>query len=163
MGWIGAGAAALGLIYVLQWPLFSALRLCDDPSGRCLYCARMQTGESFVLAYIHSVNRRPVYDTLRAAGDHLVIVSSRFDSFGAGMPDGSDGRLSIAEDGWLMQRVERPVPEIVVRVGRVAEHTLHIKGRDLALSSLAPPGSPLRLQVVRVSMVELIKERCALW
>jgi len=115
------------------------------------------------LAYIHSVNRRPVYDTLRAAGDHLVIAGSRFDSFGAGMPDGSDGQLTVAPDGWLMYRVERPVPEIVVRVGRVAEHTLRVRGMDLALSTLAPPGSPLRLQVTRASIVDLIKGRCAAW
>jgi len=158
--WLLASAAVTGVGLVGYWPLFSVLCISHHQNGRSLYCARMQPGEEFVLAYIHSVNRRPVYDTLRAAGDHLVIVASRFDSFGAGMPDGSDGRLSVAPDGWLVYRVERPTPEIVVRVGRVAEHTLHIKGEALALTQLAPPGSPLRLQVARVTILDFIKGRC---
>ncbi|MBI5550771.1 MAG: DUF1850 domain-containing protein [Desulfobacterales bacterium] len=159
--WFLAAVAAIG--FVGYWPLFSVLRISHHLNGQTLYCARMHLGEEFVLAYIHSVNRRPVYDTLRAAGDRLVIVGSRFDSFGAGMPDGSDGRLSVAPDGWLVYRVERPTPEVVVRVGRVAEQTLHIKGQELALVQLAPPGSPLRLQVARVAIVDLIKGRCAAW
>jgi hypothetical protein len=160
--WLLAGAAA-AIGFIGYWPLFSVLRISHHLSGRILYCARMQTGEEFVLVYTHSVNRRPVYDTLRVAGDHLVIVGSRFDSFGAGMPDGSDGQLSVAPDGWLAYRVERPTPEVVVRVGRVAEHTLRIKGQELALTQLAPPGSPLRLQAACVPIVDLIKGRCAAW
>ena len=152
-----------GIGIVCQLPVFSVLRISHLQSGQSLYCARMQPREEFVLAYTHSVNRRPVYDTLRAEGDHLVIVGSRFDSFGAGMPDGSDGQLSIAPDGWLVYRVEQPTPEVVVRVGRVAEHTLHIKGQKLALTQLAPPGSPLRLQVARLAIVDLIKGGCAAW
>lgn len=161
--WLWAAAALAGLGVVGHWPMYGGLRISHHQSGQCLYCARMQPGEEFVLAYIHSVNRRPVYDTLRAAGDHLVIVGSRFDSFGAGMPDGSEGHLSVAPDGWLVYRVERPTSEVVVRVGRVAEHTLRIKGQELALTQLAPPGSPLRLQVARFSIVDLIKGRCAAW
>jgi hypothetical protein len=159
--WLLAGAAVAGVM--VFWPLVSVLRISPPPNGTALYCVRMQPGEEFVLSYVHSVNRRPVYDTLRAVGDHLVIVGSRFDSFGAGMPDGSDGQLAIAPDGWLVYRVERPTPEVVVRVGRVAEHTLTIKGEQLALTRLAPPGSPLRLQVTRASIVDLIRERCAAW
>ncbi len=161
--WLVAGAAAAAIGFIGYWPLFSVLRISQYQSGQSLYCARMQPGEELVLAYIHSVNRRPVYDTLRAEGDHLVIVGSRFDSFGAGMPDGSDGQLSVAPDGWLVYRVERPTPEVVVRVGRVAEHSLRLKGQELALTQLAPPGSPLRLQVTRVGIVNLIKDRCAAW
>ncbi len=139
------------------------LQITHDQNGQVLYCIRVKSGEEFVLSYVHSVNRRPVYDTLRAAGDHLVIVGSRFDSFGAGMPDGSDGRLFIASDGWLVYQVERPVPEVVVRVGRVAEHTLHIKGTDLALAQLASPGSPLRVSAKRISIMNLVKDKCAAW
>ena len=107
-----------------------------------MFCARVQPGEEFVLSFVHSVNRRPVYDTLRVEADHLVIVRSRFDSFGAGMPEAStpEGTLTIAEDGWLEWTVNRPVPEITIRVGWVANHTLHIKDREIRLADLAEPG-----------------------
>jgi len=154
----GVGAA----VGVLLWPLFSSLEIVDNRSGRIVHCARVRPGEGFVLSFVHSVNRRPVYDTLRAEADHLVIVKSRFDAFGAGMPETStqDGTLIIAEDGWLEWTVNRPVPEVTVRVGRSADHTLHSKGRDLRLSDLAAPGSALTLRIRKASWLDLMKSRC---
>ena len=115
-----------------------------------------------MLSFLHSVNRRPVYDTLRAEDDRLVIVRSRFDSFGAGMPETStqDGTLAVAEDGWLEWTVNRPVSEVTLRVGRVADHTLKYKGQEIRLSDLAEPGSALTLRVRKLSWLDLMQSRC---
>jgi hypothetical protein len=108
------------------------------------------------------VNRRPVYDTLRVMDDHLVIVKSRFDAFGAGMPEAStqDGTLRVAEDGWLVWTVNRPVRNVTVRVGRTANHILVIKGREIPLLSLAEPGAPLTLSIRSSSVLDYMKGRC---
>jgi hypothetical protein len=158
-GLIVAGAGVVGL---LLWPFISALEIVDGRDGRVAFCARVRSGEEFVLSFTHSVNKRPVYDTLRAEGDHLVIVKSRYDAFGAGMPESStdEGTLTVAPDGWLEWTVNRPVPEITVRVGRVAEHTLHIKGRQIRLADLAEPGKPLTMRVRKIRMFDLLKGRC---
>ena len=155
-------AAVGGMVGFLLWPLFPVLEIVDGRGGRVVFCARVQPGEEFVLSFVHSVNRRPVYDTLRVEADHLVIAKSRFDTFGAGMPEAStrDGKLIVAEDGWLEWTVNRPTPEITVRVGRVADHTLHYKGRDIRLSDLAEPGSALTLRVRKSRWLDLIKSRC---
>ena len=147
---------------LLLWPLFHALEIVDDRAGGVVFCVRVQPGEEFVLSFVHSVNRRPVYDTLRAETDHMVIVKSRFDSFGAGMPEAStkDGTLKVVEDGWLEWTVNRHTPEITVRVGRVADHAMHFKGRDIRLSDLAEPGSALTLRVRKSRWLDLIKNRC---
>lgn len=161
--WIpGLFAAAAMVAGILLWPFISVLEIIDSRAGRVAFCARVQTGEEFVLAFTHSVNRRPVYDTLRAEGDHLVIVGSRFDAFGAGMPESStaDGRLAVASDGWLEWTVNRPVPEVTVRVGRVADHHLHLKGREIPLAALAEPGRALTLRVRNARWVDLMKGRC---
>ena len=158
-GLVFVGAGVVGLLF---WPFFLALELVDGPSGRVAFCARVRPGEEFVLSFVHSVNKRPVYDTLRAETGHLVIVRSRFDSFGAGMPEAStpEGTLAIAKDGWLEWTVNRVVPEITVRVGWVAEHTLHIKGREIRLADLAEPGKPITMRVRTIRMVDLFKGRC---
>jgi len=155
-------AAVGGMVGFLLWPLFPVLEIVDGRGGRVVFCARVQPGEEFVLSFVHSVNRRPVYDTLRVEADHLVIAKSRFDTFGAGMPETStqDGKLIVAEDGWLEWTVNRPTPEITVRVGRVADHTLHYKGRDIRLSDLAEPGSALTLRVRKSRCLHLMKSRC---
>lgn len=143
-------------------PLTSALQVIDNEKGGVLLCAKMSSGEEFTLSFTHSVNKRPVYDTLRAQGDHLEIVKSRFDAFGAGMPETSteDGTLVILPDGWLEWRVNRPVSEIIVRVGRVAEHTLWIRDRRIRLADLAEPGSALVLRVSRLSIFNVLKGGC---
>ena len=159
--WIGCVCAA-ALAAVLFYPQHLVLEIVNVNSGQMLLCAEMADGEELVLSFIHSVNKRPVYDTLRAARNHLVIVKSRFDAFGAGMPESSteEGTLRIAEDGWLEWTTNRPVPEVVVRVGRVAEHTLHLKGRSVPLKDLAEPGSPLSMQIHQRSRYAVWEERC---
>ena len=159
IGLVVAGAGVAGL---LLWPFISLLEIVDAGSGRIVFCSRVKPGEEFVLSFVHSVNRRPVYDTLRTEADHLVIVKSRFDSFGAGMPESStsEGTLTVASDGWLEWVVNRPVPDVTVRVGRVANHTLHLKGREIRLSNLSEPGGALTVRVRKVRMLDLLKGRC---
>jgi hypothetical protein len=161
--WI-AGLAIAGAVsaWLLLWPLAPALEIVDGRSGRVVFCARVKPGEEFVISFTHSVNRRPVYDTLRVEAGHLVIVKSRFDAFGAGMPEAStdEGSLSVVDGSRLEWTVNRPVPEITVRVGRVAGHTLHLKGRQIPLADLAEPGSPLTLRVREMRTLDLMKGGC---
>ncbi len=146
----------------MLWPFLPVIEIVDGRVGRVAFCARVRPGEEFVLSFVHSVNRRPVYDTLRAEGEHLVIVKSRFDAFGAGMPEAStpEGTLTIAKDGWLEWTLNRPVPEITIRVGWVANHALSIKDREIRLADLAEPGQPLTMRVRKIRMFDLLKGRC---
>jgi hypothetical protein len=148
----------------LFWPWMKGLELFSVGSSQLRLCARMTNAEEFVLSFTHSVNKRPVYETLRVQDGSLVIVKSRFDAFGAGMPEASnaDGTFQVLPDGWLEWTVNRPVPEIVVRVGRVAGHRLQLKGRDMDLASLADPGDGLRLRVEDYSIYHMMKGGC-LW
>jgi hypothetical protein len=154
-----AGAGAAGF---LLWTVGPSLEIVAAGSEHVVLCARVEKGEELVLSFIHSVNRRPVYDTFRVEPDHLVIVKSRFDAFGAGMPESStvEGTLAVAPDGWLEWTVNRSLPDVTVRVGRVAEHTLHFKDRAIRLSDLAEPGRALTLRVRKARMVDLLKGRC---
>jgi hypothetical protein len=161
--WIaGLVVAGAGLAGLLLWPFLPVIEIVDGRVGRVAFCARVRPGEEFVLSFVHSVNRRPVYDTLRAEGEHLVIVKSRFDAFGAGMPEAStpEGTLTIAKDGWLEWTLNRPVPEITIRVGWVANHALSIKDREIRLADLAEPGQPLTMRVRKIRMFDLLKGRC---
>lgn len=142
------GLLAAALAVWLLYPRHLVLEIVEAPSERMVLCAGMAAGEEFVLSFIHSVNRRPVHDTLRADRGHLTIVKSRFDSFGAGMPESSteQGTLRVAEDGWLEWTTNRALPEVTIRVGRVAGHTLRLKDRALPLRELAEPGAALTLR-----------------
>jgi len=152
-----AGVFVVVAAFFLFYPLYPVLRVTSVKKADLLFCARMAEGEEFVLSFIHSVNKRPVFDTLRVEGDHVLIVKSRFDSFGAGMPEGSQ----VGEDGWLEWIVNRPVPEVTLFVGWVANHSLRLKGREIPLADLAEPGTLLSLRVQKASRYGLWKGRCA--
>lgn len=156
--YIFAGFICVGLLFL---PFITVLEISDFKSQRKLYLARMESGEEFTISFVHSVNRRPVYDTLRVEDDHIVIVRSRYDSFGAGMPETStgEGTFTVAKDGWLEWTVNRPVPDISVRVGWTADHTLHIKAEKIRLAELAEPGTALTIKAGKVSIIDFLKGR----
>jgi len=163
IGIIGIGGIlALVLCVFAFYPRRVVLEVVRADTGQLALCADMADGEEFVLSFVHSVNKRPVYDTLRVTRDHLVIVKSRFDAFGAGMPETSteQGSFRVAADGWLEWTINRPLPEVIVRVGRVANHTLHLEGRETRLAALAEPGTPLALRVQNRSIYAVWKGRC---
>ena len=163
-GW-GIGLLLCGVLIALVYffyPLYIVLAITATKQGKLVLCAEMAEGEEFVLSFIHSVNKRPVYDTLRMEGDHLLIVKSLYDSFGAGMPETSTetSQLKFRKDGWLELTVNRPVPEILLFVGRVADHSLTIKGRKMVLADLVEPGTSLAIKPHKASFFELWKGRC---
>jgi hypothetical protein len=131
-------------------------------SEKAVLCARMTDGEEWMISYTHSVNRRPVYDYLRIEGKGLRIVRSRYDAFGAGMPETStpENPLRVGPDGWVEYTVNRPVPDITIFVGRVAGHVLHMKGRETFFTSLAEPGMALRFSVEKRSLYQTLKGVC---
>lgn len=161
VGLVAAAAALAAWLGAVPRPL---LEVVDLNTRRVVLCARMEDGEAFILRFTHSVNRRPVEDTLQAGVQGLTIVKSVYDAFGAGMPEASDagGTLRVLPDGRLEYTVNRSVPEVTVRVGRVAGHELELKGRSIRLDRLAPPGSPLSFTVRPAGLFSLMKGRC-LW
>jgi len=153
---IVVGVLVIVAAFFLFYPLYPVLRVANVKKAELLFCVRMAENEEFVLSFIHSVNKRPVFDTLRIEGNQLLIVKSRFDSFGAGMPEGSQ----MGQDGWLEWVVNRPVPEVTLFVGWVANHSLRLKEREIPLSDLAEPGTLLSLRAGKASRYGLWKGRC---
>ena len=115
-----------------------------------------------MISYTHSVNRRPVYDFLRVEGNGIRILRSRYDAFGAGMPETStpENPLRVGPDGWLEYTVNRSVRDLTIFVGRVAGHALNIKGRNIPFISLAEPGKSLRFFVEKRSLYRTFKGGC---
>jgi hypothetical protein len=78
------------------------------------------------------------------------------------MPETSteQGTFRVGRDGWIEWTINRPMPEVVVRVGRVANHTLRLKGRETRLADLAEPGTPLAMRMQNGSLYTIWKGRC---
>lgn len=153
---------AFGMMLFFLSPTQTILAVRTVKPVQTVFCARMTDGEEWIISYVHSVNRRPVYDFLRIDGKGLRIVRSRYDAFGAGMPETTspENPLRVGPDGWLEYAVNRRVPDVTIFVGRVAGHVLHIKERGIPFVSLANPGEALRFSVEKRSLYQTLKGGC---
>lgn len=152
----------VSIIYFLFfYPFHSVLQISNVSNGNILFCTKIENGEEFILSYIHSVNRRPVYDTIKVKGTHFIIVGSRFDSLGAGMPEASpDGNpIKFGKDGWLECIMNLPIQELTFFLGWVANHSIQFKNKTITLSEFANPGTLISLKVKKASYFEILRGR----
>lgn len=125
-----------------------ALCLRDYRSGQLLAAFPARTGEAFDLRYTHSVNRGEVRDHFSvAAGGDLLLRSSTFESFGAGMSDGLEAgiALTLGPEGLELGPLDRTLSTIDFAVGSVANHRLAYRGATYEISKYARPLTFVRI------------------
>ena len=119
----------------------------------------LEPGETFSLRFTHSVNLSDVTDELQWTGRELILRSSLFTSFGAGMPIPAEGEgqtLTNTPEGFWLGGLDRPQPGngFLLMTQSVPNHRLLYRGREINLLERYGPGSLLRVRVRRVSLWE---------
>lgn len=149
-------------LFLLFYPLVSVLTVTDVETNVPILYVKVRDGQEFSIAFTHSVNKRPVRDYIRVAGDHLLVVRSEYDAFGAGMPETSQGGMTVRltpEGKIVFDNINRHLPEFTVFIGTVANHILYAAGREILLADLAPPGTPLTFRIAKASCFTLARSR----
>jgi len=122
-------------------------------TGTLLWHVPVSLGERVTLRYIHSVARRPVEETFLVEDNHLLLVETVFDSFGAGLPTEPDpgARMYLDEETHTLHIIgmARSFPVIRQRVGSIAAHQLMVRDQMVPLASLAEAGALVNIQVER--------------
>mgnify|MGYP000867228088 FL=1 len=121
-----------------------------NASGTLLRIFPLGAGDSFIIRYTHSVARRPVREIFTAARDGgLLLRETTFDAFGAGLPfEPYDAeRFLVERDVFRVVGMRRRFPSVTVRVGRVAEHALLLRGNETPLRAWEKPGGSLTFGV----------------
>lgn len=116
----------------------------DDRTGERYLTAPVPTGARIGLEYTHSVERSRVYEAYAVREDHLELVRIEFESYGWGLPTGADVRT---ENGTFVAERSRPVAELTVSPGRIADHRLHVNGQRHDLVALSD-GRAVDLRIV---------------
>lgn len=157
----GATIIALFLVtFVIPWR--KALIVETTKEKRPLFCFLLEEGEEFVVYYTHSVNRRPVYDTLIFESDHFRVVRSRFDSFGAGIPSGEEGSRKLCKDdsGWILYELNYRIKEIPLFVAFTVSHGMIVRGKTIQFSDFVKPGTSLTLKPSILPLYLIWKKGC---
>lgn len=128
-------------------------------TGEIVWAAPLGHDEQFRLRYIHSVDLLPVYETYTAENMQLVLVETRFQSWGAGLGYMNEGILT-GENGWtIIKAMQRQVGAIPLRVGTIAEHTLLYRGREIHLRDYVPAQALVHIRVKNIfPYLQLLRE-----
>ncbi|WP_344257921.1 DUF1850 domain-containing protein [Streptomyces sodiiphilus] len=125
---------AAAVTSALAWPAWDGLEVRPQEGPGCRL--PLAGGETFVLAFTHSVDRLPVEDHYRVEDGRIVQEATRLRQFGAGMGHihgVGEGRAD--GDWWEVTGMGREVGDLVVRAGGPqVGHLLHHPGGTVALS-----------------------------
>ncbi|MDD4772240.1 MAG: DUF1850 domain-containing protein [Eubacteriales bacterium] len=134
-------------------------------NGVTVLSINLPDGESFILRYTHSVNRSPVDDTIERAGCKLIVRSSLFQTFGAGIPVADDivnGKstgtsLTKTEKGLLLDGIDTVYPEIGLITGTYSDHRIITDGEEYILKEFTGEKQLIKIRIKRISLFNMIK------
>jgi hypothetical protein len=147
----GAAFAALVVIMVITLlPSNLYLTLRNHSTGEILLKHPVSNGDTFAVAFIHSVNQSPVTEIYEIREKTIYLTAVEFESFGAGMETdlAPNQTLERTADGKLrITNLNRPLNSLVYLIGPTAGHTLLISSLKIPLHTLDSPGQPVSFSV----------------
>ncbi len=119
------------------------LLITDSDSGKILFCEKAADEETFSIAFVHSVNKSLVEDVYLIRDGSIMLSSSFFTAFGAGMPTAAGADQTFCTDDGMMHisGYDWPLEDLRYSVGRNANHTLKLRDQTIPLNTLAEPGT----------------------
>lgn len=152
---------AFCLVFLVVGPFHLALTLSDGKSGKLKYAAKVKAQERFAIQFIHSIHKTPVYEEYYINERYnLVLDKVIYESYGVGNPSTLEpGQTYKHENGkYIIGNIQRQFSYIDQAIGQVvADHHLKIKDHWVPLSRINPPGSWVRIEIKRVSLLALWK------
>lgn len=142
-------------------PVWNRFVVENADTGKIYYLYRGVGVLEFSVSYIHSVNKSRITDffSFDEKGG-VVLVSSRFSSFGAGVasyPEENSSFFSNKKNYIDYEGINRPIDNLVIFVGTEAKHSLEVSpdNKSILLEELAPVQTRLGFSMRKISTVSL--------
>ena len=106
------------------------------------YVGKAAEGTHLQIKFIHSVQKTPVEENLVVEGRGFRLKSTRYRSFGAGLPFlASEGNFRREGDFFIMDNMNRFYPSLGLRIGQNTDLTVAVGGKTLKLHNMYPVGT----------------------
>lgn len=114
-----------------------------------LFVQRVEPGTPITWHYRHSIMKTLVWEYLEVNGnaDGIVAVSTKYQSYGAGLPSLVGQGKFHQEGDWFILDIHRDFPTLSIRNGVINNSTFTVGNREYFLPDLMPLGSELHLYV----------------
>ncbi|NLJ08814.1 MAG: DUF1850 domain-containing protein [Treponema sp.] len=110
------------------------------------------TGE-FIITYVHSIHKRPVYEYYRAEQGKLHLYELWYDTTSTGMPSDAEGAFRL-ENGFFILTLDRLFQTLPLFVSPIPGHGVIIEGRLYLFTEWVAAESALELSVKESSAAE---------
>lgn len=111
--------------------------------------------DRFDLGWIHSVEKEPWFESYERNEDALLLTSTKFKTFGAGVP--SSAQVTKSDDGFVHMIVNEPIDELLIAVSRNVQTTMYTENNQIALYELVDDYDTVFIHVERVSLWNLLR------
>ena len=112
-------------------------------------------GQRFSFMYVHSVQKTPVYEVYTVdAGGRVMLLETRVQSLGFGLPDPRPGDNYRLQDGYLVIKdLNRPVDRLLIRINFVRPMELRMDGKSFDLRKFGAGGDLIEVSVKRTKKI----------
>lgn len=121
-------------------------RLCvRNAAKELVFFSSLPQSQLFCIRFIHSVAKSPVEEWFRVRSGQIVLESTVYQDFGAGLPHeaGKGQRMDFDKGLVRISGYDLPIAPLVVRVGRIAGHTLLLEASGQhTVGTVASPVAP---------------------
>ena len=151
------------ILLALNLPLVQALSISNRKNHSERIYSIKAVKEGFSVNYTHSVNKGRVHDYYRILkSGQLELYKTCFVSYGAGIPElyetqGAD--FLVTEDGYIIENLNRTLPQLVMAVGVIAEHSVTVGETEFFLKDFFKPQTSLIFEMKRLSLLQIITRR----
>lgn len=151
------------ILLALNLPLVRTLSISNRKNHSERIYSIKAVKEGFSVNYTHSVNKGRVHDYYRILKSGQVeLYKTCFVSYGAGIPEpyetqGAD--FLVTEDGYIIENLNRTLPQLVMAVGVIAEHSVTVGETEFFLKDFFKPQTSLIFEMKRLSLLQIITRR----
>ena len=113
----------------------------DFDHGSVILALGVNSGDRFIIRYIHSVDKKPIFEQFRLDQKRgLVLEKTWFRMFGAGLGHWPGHGQLTQKDGWItIDKMNYTLGSFILRIGSPGvDHTIIYQGKKVNLSSLTP-------------------------
>lgn len=148
----------LVLVFIfLLLPFNKMIVVSNEKTKKILFTLPIKSGEIVDLKFTHSVNLSPVVDRFQFDGRILVLQSTIFQTYGAGIPileDGLGQSFEHTENGFEINGIDVPQEKIPIMLQAVPDHRILYRGKEIHLLDFASSGTIISITVDRVSFIK---------
>ena len=111
--------------------------------------------KSFDLSWIHSVEKEEWIEHYIIENDQLLLESTRFKTFGAGVP--SEAEHVELKNGFVVMTIEHPYEQLNLTISEYVDTTIHLAQQEMKLYKYGEPYETVLIKVEKLSVWRFLR------